>query len=340
MGFNNIIENIAKGFEFEKGEIVLLHFWGDNKDLEVLDKLAIEIGKSGAVPMKLQQSREFIKDFYSAVEKEDLVFPEKYFEIFKIADSVIDIMMYPVPAPHVDFPKEKINEYRTNMINTMRNITEGKRHFIQLRVPTLENSQAEEMEFEEYNSRMLKAYDIDYTGLKKRTRNQVGKFNGIKNVELITGEDARLTFCIENRPWHLDDGIGDMPCGEVYIAPIEESVFGEIVIPKVFLEGEVYENVKLTFHEGELQESSQEEILTFAKQFPGASTMFSEFGIGMNPNVNDLCGYTLLDEKCSGTCHIAIGMNDMFGGKNSTPFHFDFVFKPKAIKIDGNELKI
>lgn len=45
----------------------------------------------------------------------------------------------------------------------------------------------------------------------------------------------------------------------------------------------------------------------------------------MNPNITELIGYTVLDEKMAGTFHIAIGDNTMFGGKNSTPLHMDFV---------------
>ena len=47
--------------------------------------------------------------------------------------------------------------------------------------------------------------------------------------------------------------------------------------------------------------------------------------LGMNPNVTDLCGYTVLDEKMAGTFHIAVGANNMFGGENKASDHIDFV---------------
>lgn len=43
----------------------------------------------------------------------------------------------------------------------------------------------------------------------------------------------------------------------------------------------------------------------------------------MNPNITDLCGYTVLDEKMSGTFHIAVGANEMFGGSNAASNHDD-----------------
>ena len=62
MEFIEFIPRIVKGFEFKQGSMVLLNFWGENKDLDILDRFAIEIGKLGAVPVKIQQSREFAKD--------------------------------------------------------------------------------------------------------------------------------------------------------------------------------------------------------------------------------------------------------------------------------------
>ena len=56
-----------------------------------------------------------------------------------------------------------------------------------------------------------------------------------------------------------------------------------------------------------------------------------EFGIGINEGINELTGYELLDEKMLGTFHIAIGNNTMFGGKNDSPLHQDFVGTGRVI---------
>lgn len=58
---------------------------------------------------------------------------------------------------------------------------------------------------------------------------------------------------------------------------------------------------------------------------PRENRIVCELGPGMNPNVTDLCGYTLLDEKMAGTFHIAVGANTMFGGENRATDHGDFV---------------
>ena len=63
----------------------------------------------------------------------------------------------------------------------------------------------------------------------------------------------------------------------------------------------------------------------FLSQLSPENSVVCELGFGMNPNVKDLCGYTVLDEKMAGTFHIALGANHMFGGENKASLHLDLV---------------
>lgn len=67
------------------------------------------------------------------------------------------------------------------------------------------------------------------------------------------------------------------------------------------------------------------EIAKHFAELPKENRIVCELGLGMNPNVTDLCGYTVLDEKMAGTFHIAVGANNMFGGENEASDHIDFV---------------
>ncbi|EYE87215.1 hypothetical protein Q428_14550 [Fervidicella metallireducens AeB] len=334
MNFVELIPNIVKGIDVKKGSVVLIQFWGENGDLNVLDKFAIEIAKKGGVPLKWQYSREFFKNYFSEVADENLDFPDKYFEIFNVADMVIDLCMYIPPSPHKDFPREKIPFYRNYMMKLFGSIRD-KECFIQIKVPTIENAEAAGIEFNLYEEAVLEAMGIDYDNLKESCSCLIEKLYGKNIVEIYTGENSKLTFELGNREWHKDDGNGDIPCGEIYIAPIEESAQGEIIIPNIYLQGKVYENVIMKFIDGKLADCSEAEVLEHIKSYPGDCDVIGEFGVGLNENVRKLIGYTALDEKCIGTAHIAVGMNDMFGGKNSTPLHMDFVFTPSKILIDN-----
>lgn len=335
MNFIDVIPKVVKGLEIKKDWLVLLNFWGENSDLDILDRFALEVVKAGGTPIRWQQSRELSKAYFT--ETENLSFPEKYFEIFKLADAVVDIFMYG-PAPHEDFPKEKLPLYGAYMRNMFGALMEGKELFVQVRIPTEENAISEGVDYEVYKHAMYNALSIDFDMLKRQCSELVSKLTGKKQVVIHTGHNKRLTFDLGDRQWHKDDGTGDIPCGEVYIAPIEESAEGEIRIPEILLEGQKLSDVLLEFKAGKLVNCSSAELLDFIGQFPGNNDVIAEFGIGLNENVKELIGCTVIDEKCKGTAHIAIGMNSMFGGKNNAKLHMDFIFTPAKIELDGGLL--
>lgn len=86
-----------------------------------------------------------------------------------------------------------------------------------------------------------------------------------------------------------------------------------------------YTDVTLQILNGEVSGSSHAEIAKHFAELPWENRIVCELGLGMNPNVTDLCGYTVLDEKMAGTFHIAVGANNMFGGENKASDHVDFV---------------
>lgn len=97
----------------------------------------------------------------------------------------------------------------------------------------------------------------------------------------------------------------------------------------------VLSDVLLEFKNGKIINCSENSLIEFIKRFPGNSDVIAEFGIGLNDKINELIGCSIIDEKCDGTAHIAIGMNNMFGGNNKSTLHMDFIFIPVKIEADG-----
>ena len=81
----------------------------------------------------------------------------------------------------------------------------------------------------------------------------------------------------------------------------------------------------LEITDGQVSGSSHGEVAERFARMPRENRTICELGLGMNPNVTELCGYPLLDEKMAGTFHIAVGANTMFGGENQANDHVDFV---------------
>ena len=111
---------------------------------------------------------------------------------------------------------------------------------------------------------------------------------------------------------------------------MEDRTNGTVFFEEFWLEDEKYSNVTLRVENGEVTGSSDEAVAKLFAGMPRENRIVCELGLGMNPNVKSLCGYTVLDEKMAGTFHIAVGANVMFGGKNQATDHTDFVGKGKV----------
>lgn len=178
---------------------------------------------------------------------------------------------------------------------------------------------------------MNDAYMVNYKELKSKCDDIIKEFKDKNNIKIFTGENNELSFRINERQWFKDDGIGDFSSGEVYIAPLEDSDNGKILIPLIECNGELLKDVVITFENGKVIQTSSDSLFEFISSLPEGSSILCEFGIGLNDKINNIVGYSLLDEKANGTIHIGIGTNLMFGGKNQAPFHVDFVCIPKNI---------
>jgi leucyl aminopeptidase (aminopeptidase T) len=131
---------------------------------------------------------------------------------------------------------------------------------------------------------------------------------------------------------------GNLPCGEGFIAPIEGTTEGSLVVDGTIAAiGRVSEPVVLTVAEGHLREASGpvgEQLLEMLTAAGPDGTNVAELGIGTN-NKAILSGDLLEDEKILGTCHVAFGASAAIGGTVQVPIHIDCVVLRPEVAIDG-----
>lgn len=240
-------------------------------------------------------------------------------------DAVLDIFTYQPIVLGYELVPERKNYIKITLNNCFFTLMKSKR-FTQIRIPTLANAVESGLPPEEYISRMEKAYSIDCDKLYLRCRQKIKQYELYKQLILRTEDECELFFDLTGRNWHIDAGDGDWPCGEVYIAPNETKTHGTVFFNRLFIEdaGE-FRDVIFSVEDGRIIDSNNDEVKKYISILSAEDTVVCELGLGMNPNVIDLCGYTVLDEKMSDSFHIAIGANDMFGGQNNASRHIDFV---------------
>ncbi|MDF2540981.1 MAG: Leucyl aminopeptidase (aminopeptidase T)-like protein [Herbinix sp.] len=322
-----IINKLVKAFELQPGQIVLLQFWGEDEDRRILHEFSNEIASVRCLPIELQHGRNSYKELFTNMEEN--LYKERYYNIFKEVDVVIDLCMYAPVVPAVDFPDDKRGFYREHMRNLFSALME-KEKFIQIRIPTADMAAEVMMDPKDFMWRMEAAYDIDYDQIKKKATKLIQELSICKTVEITTGDQYKLSLSLEGREWNPDTGSGDLPCGEVYIAPIEYQASGQLMVDELYLEGQLIRNVILSVEEGRIVNSNHDEFNEFLSELPENGNVISEFGIGLNDGIKDLCGYSALDEKMEGTYHIGIGKNNMFGGIVDSFSHIDLVWKGKV----------
>ncbi len=159
-----------------------------------------------------------------------------------------------------------------------------------------------------------------------------------KETVVIRGPHADITFSIADRTFVNSDGDKNMPSGEIFTGPVEQSANGwvQFTYPAVIL-GRAVEGVRLEFQNGKVvaatAEKGEDFLLTMLDVDEGARYL-GEFGIGTNYGVARFTKSILFDEKIGGTFHLAVGNSyPETGGRNQSSIHWDFICDAKTDTI-------
>ena len=168
-----------------------------------------------------------------------------------------------------------------------------------------------------------------WTSIHKAQEEIVQQFNGSKELHIF-GPETDLRFNIEGRTWVNCSGKKNMPDGEIFTSPVEDSAEGTIYFdyPANYRGVEV-EGVRLTLKEGKVVEATaqkgQDYLLRLLDSDEGAR-LVGEVAIGTNFSITSPSKSILFDEKIGGSMHMAVGMSiPEAGGKNQSGLHWDMI---------------
>jgi aminopeptidase len=161
---------------------------------------------------------------------------------------------------------------------------------------------------------------------------------GAREIRIV-GPETDLTLSVGGRTFINSAGRRNMPCGEVFTGPIEDSANGTVYfgVPAA-IAGREISGARLRFKEGRVVEASaergEEYLMSLLDADPGARYL-GELGIGTNYGIRRASANVLFDEKLGGTVHLAIGRSYAeTGGQNESSVHTDLVCDLR----DGGEL--
>ncbi len=198
---------------------------------------------------------------------------------------------------------------------------------------------------EELLARVMSA---DVEGLRRKGEAIATALTDASEVRITSAEGSDLRFSIEGRTGIPDAGdltapgaFGNLPCGEGFIAPVEGTAAGKLVVDgSIATLGIVDEPVEMTVAGGLLTDASGEmgaSLLELLAVGGDGGRNVAELGIGTNEKAK-LTGNVIEDEKLLGTCHIAFGASAAIGGTVQVPVHLDCVVMRPTVAVDGTEL--
>lgn len=209
-------------------------------------------------------------------------------------------------------------------------------------VPTEALAQKAQMSIDETMEFFFNATLRDWKSEAKKYQKIQKVFQRGKQVRILARE-TDISLSTKERKYVVDDGCHNMPGGEIYTAPIENTVEGKILfdIPSAHA-GQVAKDICLEFKKGKVVKATAkegEDLLLKNLEIDKGAKYVGELGIGTNFGIKRAVLDTLFDEKIGGTIHLALGnAYKECGGKNKSNLHWDLIKdmrKQGQILVDG-----
>lgn len=228
-----------------------------------------------------------------------------------------------------DVPAEKMAIYEKYYVTPVHHgIRVPKTRWVVLRYPNDAMAQLSGTSTERFEDFYFQVCNLDYSRMEQAMQPLIDLMNRTDRVRL-TGPGTDLTFSIKGIPAIPCAGRANIPDGEVYTAPVRDSVNGTLSYntPSVF-QGFTYENICLTFENGKIVKATANDTERINRVFDldEGARYVGEFAIGVNPYILSPMKDTLFDEKIMGSIHFTPGncYEDAYNG-NASSIHWDLV---------------
>lgn len=323
---SNLINYSCK---LKKGEKVFIYVSDSgNNSTELVNEIIAEAGKVGAYAFPVLENPKTKREWLLNVTDEQLEETKNiYLPIMESMDAYIRIAAGENKFELSDVPEDRIKAF-TKICQMPIVNTRVTKKWVILGFPTQGMAQSAEMSTKQFEEFYYNVCTLDYNKMNNAMDSLKNLMDRTDKVRLVA-KDTDLSFSIKDIPSIKCAGECNIPDGEVYTAPVKNSVNGVITYnaPSVY-DGVCFENVRLVFKDGKIIEATSnntERINQIFDTDEGARYV-GEFAIGVNPFVTKPMKEILFDEKIRGSIHFTPGMayEDANNG-NVSDIHWDLV---------------
>ncbi len=291
--------------DIESGENVVITASPEAHDLVIA--LHEEVAKRGAEPVALyssdEASRAFVLNYKGEFEA-----PSHMLSLVEESDVLIRVRSDPNLMAMGDVPGDLLAR-RSRAMKPIQEEMLSKR-WVLTQQPTNAHAQMAEMPLETYKdfvySAMLRDWEEVYE-MQEELRERLTQASSVR----IEAPDTDIEMSVDGMIAVNSAGEHNMPSGEVFTAPVPDSVEGEVLFDKPLIhQGREIEDVYLEFREGEVDNYSagkNEDVLDDLLETDEGASRLGELGIGTNREIDRFTRNMLFDEKMGETIHLALG---------------------------------
>lgn len=339
--------------KLQKGELLYLEIKG--KDTLGLGKQIVRLAtERGAVPFWYYNDESLLRHWISGATDEQLKKQaDLHLELMTRADAYMGLRGSDNPFDLADIPQTQMDRWNSLFYKPVHLEERVKRtRWVVLRYPNNAMAQLAETSQEAFEDFYFDVCCADYAKMSKAMNELFALVEATDQVQ-IKGPGTDLTFSLKGISVVKCDGLRNIPDGEVYTAPVRESVNGTITYntPSLY-QGTVYNNICFTFENGKVVKATcegDEQKMNKILDTDEGARYVGEFAIGVNPFILHPMKDTLFDEKIAGSFHFTPGQcYDEAPNGNQSSIHWDLVqiqradygggeiwFDGKLIRKDG-----
>lgn len=326
--------------QLKKGEKVWIDAFGC--DYQFVNLLIEEAYKVGAWPYVFIHDNRIKRYWLNGSSAEQLKFIADHDkQLMSQMDAYIGVRGGQNSYELSDVPSDKMQNYMSIYSHPVHHEERvAKTKWVILRYPTEGMSELSGMSTEAFEDFFFKVCNLDYQRMSDAMDSLIDLMNRTDKVRIVA-KDTDLSFSIKDIPAIKCSGLRNIPDGEVYTAPVKNSVNGVIHYNVPSIEnGFKYEDVRLTFKDGKIVEATGNNTKGINDIFDtdAGSRYVGEFALGVNPFVTKAMGDILFDEKISGSIHFTPGCcYDEADNGNKSAIHWDLV-QVQTPEFGGGEI--
>jgi len=317
--------------QIKRGETLYIE-WKGSSTMPLIENLIAGCVARGATPFWVFHDERLLKGAMNgACDDQVKSYAKFHCELMDKMDCYLGINgsdnpfeMGKVPSKDV----ERFTKLYSHPVHTVRRIR--KTRWCVLRWPSLSFAQMAQMPHSDFTDYFFNVCLVDYKKMSRKM-NELAKLMKKTDRVRVVGDGTDLSLSIKGMPPVICDGKLNVPDGEVYTAPIKDSVNGTIKFNAPAIHrGQVFTGITATFKNGYAEkitcETGNEKELNKVFDIDEGARFIGEFAIGVNEKITRPMRDTLFDEKIDGSIHMAFGQSydDAPNGNNSA-IHWDLV---------------